>query len=628
MNVAIYTRRSTNEELQHDSLRVQEAVLRGYAERHRFSVVRVYSDSASGVTTNKRDAFKQLVADIIDGADFELILVRDISRFGRFQDADEGGYWETLFRLHGVSVLYCEEPFEHETAPSMKALTKSLKRVMAAEYSRERSRVVTYSQARVVRLGMMHGGPPPYAMRRILVSSDGEFIADLKKGDWKALSNHRVKLVPAGQAEVSVVRRIFSDYAAGLTLKQIASSLNKRKVPSPQLGKRWYENIVAYILDNVRYNGASHYRPTSKRFTGAAASSQEAVLTKDAYPKIIDDDLWAKVQARRNEQTRRVSNDVMADQLRSGLSTQGFVSRRMIPLDGICWETYKNRFGTIQAGLRQAYASEIKDIYRQITTHLELSFDSVRPSDGGVTINGHFEVPFIVSFPQQRSRGVVFPFDLSECASGMCIAVGLHPDGSTFRIFVIRTLPKSSAHRRTVAVNVKRTSRYEAADMTDVPPRIQKLLRSSYGVNERRFMEHCASAQLLNLAEAAKILRLPRSTVGHIYRRLHRAGVTLPSLKYVAGRRITVTCSKCGKARRMAPSDALALRQDTCFECMRNRDSHRVPVTCPDCASVRLVWPSVRSKLSGGERTPCKKCTAHRARICRTRDEDSTTSPP
>ena len=65
----------------------------------------------------------------------------DISRWGRFQDADESAYYEYLCRRSGIEVRYCTEPFENDGSP-MATIMKSVKRAMAGEYSRELSNKV------------------------------------------------------------------------------------------------------------------------------------------------------------------------------------------------------------------------------------------------------------------------------------------------------------------------------------------------------------------------------------------------------------------------------------------------------------------------------------------------------
>jgi DNA invertase Pin-like site-specific DNA recombinase len=105
---ALYLRRSTNEVLQADSLNAQNELLRNYAAAQGMLVVASFEDSASG-RTYKRDQFQALV-DLVtsDRAEFEAILVRDVSRWGRFENSDEAAYYEFLCLSHGVRLVYVD----------------------------------------------------------------------------------------------------------------------------------------------------------------------------------------------------------------------------------------------------------------------------------------------------------------------------------------------------------------------------------------------------------------------------------------------------------------------------------------------------------------------------------------
>lgn len=70
--------------------------IRQYAERHGLEIVRTYADEGrSGLRIEGRDGRQRLLADVESGAaDFSTILVYDVSRWGRFQDADESAHYE------------------------------------------------------------------------------------------------------------------------------------------------------------------------------------------------------------------------------------------------------------------------------------------------------------------------------------------------------------------------------------------------------------------------------------------------------------------------------------------------------------------------------------------------------
>jgi hypothetical protein len=50
----------------------------------------------------------------VPNADFSIVLVYDVSRWGRFQDADESAYYEYRCRRAQIAVHYCAEPFQND----------------------------------------------------------------------------------------------------------------------------------------------------------------------------------------------------------------------------------------------------------------------------------------------------------------------------------------------------------------------------------------------------------------------------------------------------------------------------------------------------------------------------------
>src|SRR5256885_14070694 len=170
--VAQYLRMST--EHQQYSPENQSASIRRYAEAHGFAVVRTYSDPAkSGLSLKNRRGLRDLLQDVTGGnTDYKAILVYDVSRWGRFQDTDEGAHYEFLCKLAGVPIHYCAETFANDgSLPS--SIMKALKRVMAGEYSRELGVKVIAGQRRLALLGFKQGGMPGYGLRRLLISNDG-----------------------------------------------------------------------------------------------------------------------------------------------------------------------------------------------------------------------------------------------------------------------------------------------------------------------------------------------------------------------------------------------------------------------------------------------------------------------
>ena len=115
------------------SIPFQQAAIRLHAVQRGYEIVRTYADEArSGLYLEGRPSLASLLAEVESGrADFRVILVYDVSRWGRFQDVDESGYYEYLCRKAGISVEYCAELFGIDPSP-LNAVLKAIKRAMAA----------------------------------------------------------------------------------------------------------------------------------------------------------------------------------------------------------------------------------------------------------------------------------------------------------------------------------------------------------------------------------------------------------------------------------------------------------------------------------------------------------------
>jgi DNA invertase Pin-like site-specific DNA recombinase len=158
IKAAQYIRMST--ENQKYSLQNQMDAIGDYASAHSIEIVRTFADAAkSGLDLVGRPALAKLLEEAQSGvADFELILVYDVSRGGRFLDTDEGAHYEYLCKAAGISITYCAEQFEGQGFSS--SVLKLLKRAMAAEYSRELSVKTFAGQCSLIRSGFRTGRTP------------------------------------------------------------------------------------------------------------------------------------------------------------------------------------------------------------------------------------------------------------------------------------------------------------------------------------------------------------------------------------------------------------------------------------------------------------------------------------
>ena len=208
---AQYVRMST--EHQRYSTGNQADAIQRYADERGYQIIRTYSDAGkSGLRIQGRTGLTQLIEDIEAGQTaFKTVLVYDISRWGRFQDADESAYYEYICKRAGISVEYCAEQFENDGSP-MSTVVKGLKRAMAGEYSRELSQKVFAGQSRLIELGYRQGGAPGFGLRRMLIDEAGNTKGVLSRGEHKSIQTDRVTLVPGPDHEIAIVNQIFESF--------------------------------------------------------------------------------------------------------------------------------------------------------------------------------------------------------------------------------------------------------------------------------------------------------------------------------------------------------------------------------------------------------------------------------
>jgi len=351
--VAQYLRMST--EHQQYSLDNQSAMIKQYAERNNFEIVKTYSDPAkSGLTLKERPGLKDLLNDIVAGSHFfQAVLVYDISRWGRFQDSDEAAHYEFLCKSSGVPVHYCAETFTNDGSITS-LLLKALKRTMASEYSRELGVKVYAGQKRIYEAGFRgSGGPPGYGLRRLLVTPDGRPKQLLKTYERKSLMTDRVTLVPGPKDEVRTIREIYRLFVTRKeTFSSLAREVNRRGMRYLN-GKPWTHESVGQVLSNPKYNGSLVYGRTSQKLHRPEERLPRSkwLIVPHAFPAIIDDETFAKAQQIQSTWTLHRSDEDLLDELRQKVQQNGSLTLKMIRSRGGHASTYKYRFGS----LRKAY---------------------------------------------------------------------------------------------------------------------------------------------------------------------------------------------------------------------------------------------------------------------------------
>ncbi|MEP6017249.1 MAG: recombinase family protein [Paracoccaceae bacterium] len=425
-DAAQYLRMST-EHQKYSTENQADAILR-YAEERGYRIIRTYSDEGkSGLRIQGRAGLTQLIQDIEAGqTEFKTVLVYDISRWGRFQDADESAYYEYICKRAGISVEYCAEQFENDGSP-VSTIVKGVKRAMAGEYSRELSQKVFAGQCRLIELGYRQGGVPGFGLRRMLIDETGQTKGILTRGEHKSIQTDRVVLVPGPEEEIEIVNQIFRNFVEkNQSESDIATDLNARGIGT-DLDRDWSSAVVRQILTNEKYIGNNIWNRNSFKLKKRRVRNEPTnwVRSVGAFEAIVSTGIFAAAGAIIDSRSQRRSDDEMIEGLKDALEQHGYLSGFVIdeapalPSSG----AYQNRFGSLLRAYSLVGFKPDRD-YRYIEinkrlrgVHSDIIHDVVSgikaagglvdhdPQRGNLTINSEFTVSVVVARCVQTHAG-------------------------------------------------------------------------------------------------------------------------------------------------------------------------------------------------------------------------------
>jgi DNA invertase Pin-like site-specific DNA recombinase len=406
----------------------QAETIRQYAAARAIDIVKTYADEGkSGLSIDGRDALKRLIGDVEGGrANFETILVYDVSRWGRFQDADEGAYYEHICKRARITVHYCAEQFENDGSP-VSTIVKGVKRAMAGEYSRELSAKVFAGQCRLIELGFRQGGPPGYGLRRKLVDQSGAPKGELSRGEHKSIQTDRVVLVAGPDTEVTVVREVYRRFVEDLiSERQIADDLNARGM-TKENGEPWTRGTVHRVLINEKYIGNNVWNRVSFKLKKKRVHNHPDmwIRSEGAFPALVDRQLFDAAQTIIRARSFRMSDMEMLEVLRRLRQSVGLLSGLIIDeAEGLpSSSAYRTRFGSllqayhligytprrdyhyieINRGLRALHTevlSKILDGLRDIGCQLHTDSET-----GLISVNGELTVSIVIARCNHTSGG-------------------------------------------------------------------------------------------------------------------------------------------------------------------------------------------------------------------------------
>lgn len=257
-------------------------------------------EGITGTNTKKREQFRQMVADALDGK-IDLIITKSVSRFAR-NTVDS---LTTIRKLkeHNVEVYFEKENIW--TFDSKGELLLTIMSSLAQEESRSISENCTWGQRK-----RFADGKVTVLFKRFLGYDMG--------------SDHNLVVNPE---QAKLVKRIYGMFLQSQSPFQIARTLTEEGIPSPGGKDHWNPSNIKSILTNEKYKGDALLQKsftvdflTKKKKTNEGEIPQYYV--KDNHEAIIDPETFEMVQTlmttRTKGRNRKSSVSIFSSKVKCG----------------------------------------------------------------------------------------------------------------------------------------------------------------------------------------------------------------------------------------------------------------------------------------------------------------------
>lgn len=293
----IYARFSSDKQTE-QSIEGQLSVCQDFCTAQGITVVGIYIDRAMTGRNDDRPDFQRMLRDSA-GSGWDYVIVYKGDRFAR--NRFDSAINKNILKQNGVRVLSATENIP-DTPEGI--VLEAILEGYAEYYSAELSQKIRRGMNENRKKRNSRGGRTPYGYNVV---------------NKKYVIN---------EAEAEIVRRVFNAYANGAAMQEICDALNAEGHRT-KLGGEFTCNTVLRMLHLSLYIG--HYE-------------FEGVEFPDTYPRIVDDDVWHRVQgilgAHRRTKTRRRVTDFL-------LAKKAFC--------GVCGARMKGVSGTSKTGEEYFY---------------------------------------------------------------------------------------------------------------------------------------------------------------------------------------------------------------------------------------------------------------------------------
>lgn len=253
IHAVIYARYSSDGQRE-ESIEGQLRECKEFAVRQNMDVINTYVDRAVSARTDNRPEFQKMINDSAQ-KQFDVVLVWKLDRFAR--NRGDSAIYRAILKRNGVKVVSAKENISEGPEG---IILESLLEGISEYYSAELSVKVRRGQMENALKGKANGGKAPFGYK---INADRYYEID--------------------PLTAPIVLEMFTRYADGQTVKEIAEEMNGRGVFANIKHTYMNKSSMHNLLKNRRYIGEYRYGST---------------VVPDTMPRIVPQDIFDKVQER------------------------------------------------------------------------------------------------------------------------------------------------------------------------------------------------------------------------------------------------------------------------------------------------------------------------------------------
>lgn len=277
-----------------ESIDAQIRAIQQYCDNKGIILDRIYRDEAKSATTDNRPAFQQMFTDI-ESDTCDMVIVHKLDRFSR--DRYDSAFYKRKLKVKGISLISVLENID--SSPES-IILESVLEGMSEYYSRNLAREVQKGKKETAYQCKHNGGVPPLGYS---VDSEGNYHIHPIEAQW--------------------VKKAFEMKAAGRSYFEIANYLNEIGARSKR-GDKFTKHSFHDLFKNEKYRGVYVYNRAAAKIAGKRnnhlnKADDEIIRIDDGMPRIIDDDLWYKVNNMMGDRSMNARHKAKRVYLLSGI---------------------------------------------------------------------------------------------------------------------------------------------------------------------------------------------------------------------------------------------------------------------------------------------------------------------